>query len=247
MPSQQEFASLLEASVVLPIAGEYDLANPDEYRKAREILASISATVPQEQANGFNPSATGTGDGDGFSERSSSRFTEPKNNSSSLSSSSQCYASSSVLQTDHQSSRNRTSSHSSASSAMSDTSSQGQAPRVDLFDNDSTERKTEVLAAMFPHLRTWDVTRALKTNDDNFHNAMEELFTIQYLESTGQRPRSIDAFFKPEHDSGSSKGKARVCDAVPSGGEKDKHVLEALATPKRKCFSCIFPTPTDFF
>ncbi|KAJ2896890.1 hypothetical protein MKZ38_005111 [Zalerion maritima] len=84
---------------------------------------------------------------------------------------------------------------------------------VHAFDSLSEDEKVDQLHAIFGDLKLHDVKLTIKKVNGDVTSAIEELLTIQYLESTGQRQKGIDGFFvedeSPQRKKRKGKGKGR--------------------------------------
>ncbi|KAI1065068.1 hypothetical protein LB507_000736 [Fusarium sp. FIESC RH6] len=95
-------------------------------------------------------------------------------------------------------------------------------PRLTSFDDDSEEIKILLLQGMFSELKEYEIKQALKRANGDVQTALDELLNVQYLKSTGQEKKGIDAFFDPEGDAtkkkkkNRKKGKKSPGDATPS-------------------------------
>lgn len=95
-------------------------------------------------------------------------------------------------------------------------------PRLTTFDDDSEEIKVLLLQGMFSELKEFEIKQALKRANGDVQTALDDLLNVQYLKSTGQEQKGIDAFFDPEGDStkkkrkNRKKGKKSPGDATPS-------------------------------
>ncbi|OAQ82348.1 smr domain-containing protein [Purpureocillium lilacinum] len=181
------FHSLLDEALIVAIASDYNLADPNAYDAAKATLEDIAQSVPSEEATGFNPSGipiVPEGDSDGLKD-------EPTTTASVSQPASQTNA------TDP----------SSVGSAAADCSAA--IPRLTSFDNDSQETKVLLLQSMFADLKPYDVEYALKKANGDVQTALDYLLNIQYLASTGQQMKGIDGFFTPEETAASSKGKRK--------------------------------------
>ena len=95
-------------------------------------------------------------------------------------------------------------------------------PRLTSFDDDSEEIKILLLQGMFSELKEYEIKQTLKRANGDVQTALDELLNVQYLKSTGQEKKGIDAFFDPEGDAtkkkkkNRKKGKKSPGDATPS-------------------------------
>ncbi|PHH82927.1 hypothetical protein CDD82_4250 [Ophiocordyceps australis] len=175
------FRSLLDEALIVAIANDYDLADAAVYDSVKTILHDLAQNVPSEEASGFSSSgipALPEGDSD-----------EAKDDPT---------ASTCLSQAASQSQPAESSSSTEASSATAD--SQSILPRLTSFDNESDESKLLSLQSMFNELKEYDIQYSLKKANGNFQLALDHLLNVQYLTSTGQQMKGIDAFFKPDDD-----------------------------------------------
>jgi hypothetical protein len=78
-----------------------------------------------------------------------------------------------------------------------------------IFNEDSEEDKVLQLRYMFSELKAYDIEHAMKKAKGDFQVALDDLLSVQYLTSTGQRPKGVDAFSKPESTSQMHKSKRK--------------------------------------
>ncbi|KAI1265414.1 hypothetical protein F5Y18DRAFT_386483 [Xylariaceae sp. FL1019] len=201
-PTQQlidELCSLLDETTILSISSDFDLQNPEEFRTAREILLSLSASVEAEEATGFNPSGIS---GEDVADISSSHH-DPSPNSPTT-------GEGDLKSIDGLTSTTETS-HSTSffSDPSSKASSHGNQDviHVSVLDGLSTEEKERRLADMFASLKPIDVRLALKKAKGDADLAMDELLNLEWLEQTGERPKGIDGFYVSDGEVAPSKKK----------------------------------------
>jgi hypothetical protein len=187
---QDSFHTLLDEALIVAIASDYNLKDPTAYRQAQSTLEDLAQSVPCEEASGFNPSGipqapdgeyAGRGEPTVASTSSASRQT------------SQAHA------TDQSSTDN--------SSCVPD--SPAIVPRLTTFNKDSDEDKILVLQSMFADLKEFDIKYAVKKANGDFQTALDDLLNVQYLHSTGQQVKGVDAFFEPETNKRKGKRKKK--------------------------------------
>ncbi|PHH65988.1 hypothetical protein CDD81_936 [Ophiocordyceps australis] len=191
--AQDSFRSLLDEALIVAIASDYDLGDAAVYDSVKTTLHDLAQSVPSEEASGFNPSGIPVlpeGDSDEAKD-------EPT-------------VSTCLSQAASQSQPAESSSSTEASSATADSPSI--LPRLTSFDNESHESKLLSLQSMFNELKEYDIQYSLKKANGNFQLALDHLLNVQYLASTGQQMKGIDAFFKPDDDD----------DDAPSGNRRKK-------------------------
>lgn len=185
---QQTEFPLLDPTVVIAIASELDLDDSNQLDEVRGMLQSLAQNVLFEEASGFN--ASGVPDTASCIDGGAEARDSSTNTSDGL---------------------NLRDSDSSGTRLTSPPPSEPEydVPRIKTFDGDSDQEKILQLQEMFSDLKPLDVSFALKKAQGDFQTALETLLNIQFLESTGERPKGIDGFFQPERPSGKRKGKGR--------------------------------------
>ncbi|MBE3048243.1 hypothetical protein IMZ48_38215 [Candidatus Bathyarchaeota archaeon] len=174
-PSQDEFRARLDEALILAISSEYDLNDKTALQSVRDALATIAKDAEAEEASGFNPDGLGTG---------------PKNSGDD----------STDLKSSHETSRTMDNSGTRDSLTSSDTSypedgsDESSVPRIDSFDDATEEAKNRLLASMFPSLEQGQVDDSLEQAGGDFQGALDNLLTLQFLQSTEVRATAIDAF-----------------------------------------------------
>ncbi|KAJ3472713.1 hypothetical protein NLG97_g10771 [Lecanicillium saksenae] len=206
------FRTLLDESLVTAIASDYELYKKSGYAAATEVLQSLSQDVPAEENSGFNPSGVlGFQDG----ESQGTKDTQTVTSATSIS--------------QHASAKQQADSMSSASSSdFADAT--WEAPRVTSFNNDSVEDKSLQLRVMFPEIKEFDISYALKKSNSDFQSALDHLLNMQYLVETGQQTKGIDGFAQedePRRRKGKGKGKGRR-KREPSPGTKNSVPAEFI-------------------
>lgn len=122
-------------------------------------------------------------------------------------------------------------------------------PRLTYFDKESQESKMVSLQSMFAELSAYDVFHALKAADGDFQAALDDLLSKQYLKSTDQEVKGIDAFFKADDAPPQPRGKLRrrnkkqgqAASRLDGGVSRDEplgrhggcHGIPAQARPRR--------------
>lgn len=181
---------MLDEALIVAIAGDHDLRKASEYNAAKATLDGLSQHVPAEEASGFNPSGVlEFGDNSSHSTRAS-------------------FATATSAQ-ESQSRLQATDSSSTVSHAPSDALNSNQAiPLLTVFNNDSEDGKIQELQIMFPELKRYDLSYALKKAEGIFQAALDDLLNVQYLQATGQQTKGVDGFFN-EGQPTNAKGKRR--------------------------------------
>lgn len=197
---QDSFRTLLDEALIITIASDYDLKSPSGYQGAEETLKGLSQDVVLEEATGFNPSGT------------SGAIEEPNGVLSDDAS-----TSATSLSRHHSRGQNTESSSTDLSSTPADTTYS--VPRLTSFNDDSEETKFLNLRSVFTELKEYDIKHSLKKANGDFQVALDDLLNIQYLQSTGQHARGIDAFFQPD-------------DSPPKGKKKKKKNNKNPGTPQ---------------
>ncbi|OLN85209.1 Smr domain-containing protein [Colletotrichum chlorophyti] len=193
---------LLDPTVVIAIASELDLKDPEQLSAVQDMLQSLAQNVLAEEASGFNasgvPDTISTADGGTDTRDSSTNVSEGLN----------------VRDSDSSGTR--------LTSPPPPEDPEYNVPRINTFDGDSDQEKLLQLQEMFSDLKPHDVSFALKKAQGDFQTALETLLNIQFLESTGERPKGLDGFFQPEKPSGKKKGKSK--------GKKRKDLLSDVSS-----------------
>ena len=196
--AQDELGSLIDEATILSISGDYNLADPQGFAAAREVLLILSKDVETEEASGFNPSGVGAEDPVEIDAANAGVATETARVAGSD------VKSNSDLTIATESSRPR--SLASAASSRSSTHDAPDLSRVDVFDDLSVEGKKAQLCQMFTSLKPIDIDLALKKLNGDASLAIDELLNLQWLEETGQRVKGVDGFY--------------VSDGEPTGKKK---------------------------
>ncbi|KAM0331389.1 hypothetical protein ACHAQA_003062 [Verticillium albo-atrum] len=192
----EEFASLLDESLIIAITTDHDLNDPAQYEAARDILKTLASDVVLEEATGFNAS----GVADAFS----------------------CQEDANDARDSSANSHDSTSRHRDSDSCTTAITSppleagDGPSPRITAFDGQSEDFQIRQLQDMFADLKAHDIQLAFKKSNGDFFTAMDSLLNTQYLESTGERKKGIDGFFCPEGTSGKKKRKKKQRKATSS-------------------------------
>ncbi|KAI0887960.1 uncharacterized protein GGS22DRAFT_154663 [Annulohypoxylon maeteangense] len=214
-----EFRSLLDESTILSISSDYNLENPKEFARARQVLLSLSKDVVAEEATGFNPSGIGA---DGIVDINSSNQGDDAEAGGTTSSDTKSVGGFTVT--------TESSVPPSLMSSGSSKNSSGGTPgllHVDIFDGLNDGDKELQLSEMFVSLKPIDVKFALQKSKGDASLAMDELLNLQWLEETGQRPKGIDGFYVSDDDNvpnkkkkkGKRKKKVKVASLKPSAPE----------------------------
>lgn len=190
------FRTQLDEALIRAIASDHDLDTSSGYQAALQTLQGLAEDAAAEESIAFQPLGSPL-------DVSSPQFGFIQDGAS--------LSSSSVSQ--QASAMNTDSSHTDMSSSNAATSSPSLAPgysvpRLTSFDKASEGDKISQLRDMFADLKEIDIKTAIKKADGDFQAALDDLLNIQYLESTGQRQRGVDGFFR-ENDEEIGKGKKK--------------------------------------
>lgn len=183
----------------MSISSDYNLADPEEFAAAREVLRTLSENVVAEEATGFNPSGIGVDDPGDIDATS---IGAAKVGESDVKSNSDL-----TVATESSQPLSLASAISSASK-----SSAHDAPelfRVDVFDDLSDRDKEGQLCQMFTSLKPIDISLALKKRNGDASLAIDELLNLQLLEESGQRLKGIDGFCVPDGEPVGKKKKGK--------------------------------------
>lgn len=199
LPRQDSFHTLLDETLIVAVAGDYDLHDAAAYEQAHSLLKELAQSVPSEEASGFNASGI-----------PQDVAREPSATSSTSGS--------------RQTSGPHVTDKSSSDSASSVPDAPDVVPKLTSFDEDSTRDKLLTLQSMFAELKVYDVEYSLTKADGDFQVALDDLLNVHYLQSTGQQPKGLEAFFAPAQGSAQGKrGRKRkgrltgTAEANPSG------------------------------
>ncbi|KAI1455081.1 hypothetical protein F4805DRAFT_294406 [Annulohypoxylon moriforme] len=213
-----ELRSLLDETTILSISSDYNLENPEEFARARQVLLTISRDVVAEEATGFNPSGLGA---DGMGDITSSNQGDDAEAGGTTSSDAKSVGGFTAT--------TESSVPPSLASSGSSKTPPGEIPgllHVDIFDSLSDSEKELQLREMFVSLKSIDVKLALQKSKGDASLAMDELLNLQWLEQTGQRPKGIDGFYVSDDDNvtnkkkkGKKKKKVKVAPPKPSASE----------------------------
>ncbi|KAI1811028.1 hypothetical protein GGS20DRAFT_564809 [Poronia punctata] len=195
-----ELCSLLDEATILSISSDYDLDKPEEFAAARQILQTIAETVEVEEATGFNPSGFTGDDLAGISSLNEDDSSET-----------QPVAEADLKSNDGFTTATESSQTRSIRSGSSKTSVQ-ESPgliHVGVLDHLSEDEKVRQLAAMFVSLKEIDVKLTLQKAKGDANLAMDELLNLQWLETTGQRPKGVEGFYVSDEEGPKRKKQAR--------------------------------------
>ena len=214
----------MEEGLILAIANDYDLQQESQYNAARAALKGLAEAAGSEEANGFNPSGIplAVDDHQPLEQEQSSSVTNSPGQAASHS-----------LITD------------SSGTGVSALSADAviSVPNLTSFDNDSDESKILQLQTIFPDLKEYDVKYSLKKFKGDFQAALDDLLSIQYLQSTGKHLRGVDGFFQPDEVQSPTRSKRRgkksqvkgastppssASDAEPTGREQKRKHAKAV-------------------
>lgn len=107
-------------------------------------------------------------------------------------------------------------------------------PTLTSFNGDSEETKFLNLRCMFGELKEYDVKHALRKANGDFQTALDDLLNVQYLQSTGQQTRGIDAFFRPEEAAPKGKKNQKKKAATTQLADLDSTSKEVLRKNQAK-------------
>jgi len=184
-----EFSSLLDEALIIALVSDHDLQDPAQLEAARGTLQALAKDVPAEEATGFNPSgiADASSSADGTNEARDRGSTSHDSSSHARDTDSCCTT--------------ITSPNPDASESVT--------PRIRAFEGTSDDVQIQQLQEMFADLKAHDVLLAFRKANGDFQAALESLLNIQYLESTGERQKGVDGFFRPDDAVGGKKKKRK--------------------------------------
>lgn len=210
-----QYSSLLDEALILALVSDHDLQDPEQLKSARDTLQALAQDVPAEEATGFNPS----GIGDTFSSL------DGTNEGRDMGSTSH----------DCSSHTKDTDSCCTTTTSPNPDLSDSLAPRIRAFEGQSEDVQVNQLQDMFAGLKAHDVQLAFRKANGDFQTALEHLLNIQYLESTGERTKGVDGFFRPESSSGDKKKrkkKAKRGDKSSTIGSSGSSTITSTTSPQ---------------
>ncbi|KAF4628506.1 hypothetical protein G7Y89_g9647 [Cudoniella acicularis] len=215
---QDEYSKSIDTSTLLAIISDYNICDAAQLSAARQVLDILRATVPDDEASGFDPSGASGGPGTPID---APEEDSPENESRSGSGKS----------------------HPAWRSQTDDTSLSQEIALLDLEDTESfmgdaearndnisgfsytTEfdaldevGKESALMGIFPILKPFDIKWALKKYKGEVSLAIDELMTQSFLEENGNRHKGIDAFTEGDVLSRPRKGKSKKKRKQIAGG-----------------------------
>ncbi|TVY47338.1 Smr domain-containing protein [Lachnellula occidentalis] len=203
----EEYSKAIDSSTVLAILSDFDLNDLDQLNAAKETLEIVKATVPDDEASGFDASAAsgpqiligGLGEAGENESQSGSGQSAPGWTSQTDDSS----LGHEMTSLDLESLEFTTDGVSTPTDESTDT------PYASQLDDLDEERKEIALMGIFPTLNTYDVKWTLKKYNGNASLAIDELMNESFLEENGLRHKGIDAFSESDTPSRPRKNKAR--------------------------------------
>lgn len=210
--SQDEFGSTLDQSTLLAITSDYDLADPSQFKTVWEVFENLQRTAREEEATGFDASGSSGADppinnGEGSRGDNDSGSGKSLPGWSSTTDDTELTHNLSSLDIDG----------SSGSDKNGEEYTYG-----DQLDGLDQETKESMLVEMFPGLKPFDVTWALKKAGWDMNKAINDLMTQSFMEENGTRHRGIEAFSEGDLPSQVRKGK---------GKKKKYRALDDLSSP----------------
>lgn len=191
----------------MAILSDFDLNDSDQLNSAKQTLEIVKATVPDDEASGFDASAAsgpqiliGKLGGAGENESQSGSGQSAPGWTSQTDDTSLGHEMSSLDLDGLEFTTNGASTPSDKSTDNSYTSQ--------LDDLDEEEKKT-ALMGIFPTLKPFDVKWTLKKYKGNASLAIDELMNESFLEKYGLRHKGIDAFSESDIPPRLRKNKAR--------------------------------------
>ncbi|TVY34630.1 hypothetical protein LSUB1_G006921, partial [Lachnellula subtilissima] len=202
----EEYSKTIDSSTVLAILSDFDLRDVDQLNAAKEILEIVKATVPDDEASGFDASAAsgpqilsgGLGEAGENESQSGSGQSAPGWTS----------------QTDDTSLGHEMSSldleglEFTPNGASTPTDESADTSYTSQLDDLNEEAKKTALMGIFPTLKPFDVKWTLKKYKGNASLAIDELMNESFLEHHGLRHKGIDAFSESDIPSRPRKNKA---------------------------------------
>ncbi|KAH6685039.1 hypothetical protein F5X68DRAFT_171524 [Plectosphaerella plurivora] len=215
-----EYSSLLDEALVIALVSDHNLDDPAQLAQARETLQTIAKDVPLEEATGFNPSGIADTISSGEGTQYKGTHTDDTNDKG---------ADDTFESSSH--GRDSESCHTGITSPNLE-ATESSAPRIRAFEGQTDEYQVSQLQEMFADLKTHDIELAFRKTQGNFQSTLEYLLNIQYLESTGERQKGVDTFFRPEGPAASRKKRRK----------KNKQLREPSSTAESSSSSTITPS-----
>ncbi|KAM0244416.1 hypothetical protein ACHAQJ_010762 [Trichoderma viride] len=213
-PIQQlldSFNSLLDESLVIAIASDYDLSSAAGYSNACAVLRSLAQNANTEESSGFDPSGAYR-----FPEDEDRRvidikrpFATPSHNSDAI--------------------KDQESKNEENGAALAPLLG-GEFPKPGMLETDILQ-----LQNLFPDLQSWDIRHALLEANGVVATALDTLLSVQYFQSDTRQVNSPDALLIP----GDSRIEAVGGDSCVNGydkanmvySENSKRNTKTLKTP----------------
>lgn len=191
---QAEFRATLEEALILSIADDFDLRVSNGLLQAREILTTLARSAAAEEATGFNPNGLGSQSSDRGGALAQDEGEQVSSDAS-------------------RSSEAQPSGSSGAPTPWEDDydddgDDDDEVPRIASFDTATDAAKLSQLKDMFRGLTQARASNVLKKAKGDFQAALEELLTLQFLESIEDGPvipgpppkKTLDDLFKDEDE-----------------------------------------------
>jgi hypothetical protein len=192
---------------VLAILSDFELKDPDQLNIAKETLEILKATVPDDEASGFDASgASGPHiliDGLEEAEDNESRSGSGQSAPGWTSQTDATSLSHEMSSLDLEGLEFTPNTVSTPTEESPDTSYTSQ------LDDLGEEEKETALMGIFPTLKPFDVKWTLKKYKGNASLAIDELMNESFLEENGIRHKGIDAFSESDILQRPHKGKAK--------------------------------------
>ncbi|KAL7782113.1 hypothetical protein V8C37DRAFT_398020 [Trichoderma ceciliae] len=168
------FHSVLDESLIVAIASDYDLYAHTGYDEACAILESLAQNATTEQANGFNPSGVYR-----MSEDEHTRGIDMKAPTAQFSQGGNAKQG--------QESNSKNNGGASSRIIANITHPDGESSKFDMLESDVLQ-----LQNLFPDLQRFDVRHALIEANGVVATALDSLLSVQYVQSTSHRMTSSE-------------------------------------------------------
>lgn len=216
-----EYSQAIDASTVLAILSDFDLADPAQLAAARQTLDILKESAPEEEQSGFDASAAsapfapveGRRDDEGsVSTKSAAGWTTTEGTDATgetgVSHDLLSDLEGLVLHSPGSSGSGTGSVDESRSVSGRDTpvTPEGFSSGLDALDNESKEK---VLMGIFPQLKPFDITWTLRKCKYDAGVAIDELMTQSFLEESGGRHKGVEAFTDGTDAKPKRKGKGK--------------------------------------
>ncbi|RDL36513.1 uncharacterized protein BP5553_05865 [Venustampulla echinocandica] len=217
-----EYSKTIDPATLLAIISDYDICDTAQLSAARQTLDILKATVPDEEATGFDASGAsgpsglidvGEEGGEDGSQSGSGKSLPGWMSQTDTTSISQRMSSLDLEGLDFSSD--------GAPTGINESGDRSYTSELDSLDDGGKEAG---LRAIFPILKPFDIQWTLKKCRGDPSLAIDELMTQSFLEENGGRQKGIDAFSESDIPSRPRKHKAKK--------KRERPVIEGAGGPE---------------